>query len=48
MNGMGAFIMNIEELKKLVQDMELALDFDNVEAERCSICCGGNNGGVGC
>lgn len=39
-------LVNVEELKKLVEEMELTLDFDNIEAERCAICCGGNNGGV--
>jgi NAD(P)H-hydrate repair Nnr-like enzyme with NAD(P)H-hydrate epimerase domain len=40
--------MTVEQLKQLVKDLELANEFDNVEAERCLVCCGGNNGGNGC
>lgn len=41
--------MNVEELKKLVQEMEITLYFDNIEAERCTACCGLYGGGtVGC
>lgn len=37
--------MQIEELKKLVLEMELVLEFENIEAERCSACCDLTAGG---
>ena len=37
--------MSLEELKGMVAEMELALEFDNVEAERCSMCCAPAFGG---
>lgn len=37
--------MDLDSLKKLVEDMELMFAFDNVEAERCGVCCNLGNGG---
>lgn len=40
--------MQIERLKQLIQEMELAKAFDNIEAEACSQCCEISGGGTGC
>lgn len=44
--------MQLNELQKIVQLLELSKAFDNIEAENCSLCCydtnGGTSGGSGC
>ena len=41
--------MQIEMLKQLVQELELANAFDDVEAEVCAACCAvGDGGNSGC
>jgi hypothetical protein len=37
--------MQLDKLKQLVKEMELANAFDNIEAENCSMCCYDTNGG---
>ena len=38
--------MSIELLKKVVEEMEMNLLFDNIEAENCTLCCTNGNGGT--
>lgn len=41
--------LTLEELRSIVQELDLAEEFDNIEAEYCANCCvilGG--GGIGC
>ena len=41
--------MEIKTLKNLVEELELMNQFDNIEAEACSMCCGvGDGGNSGC
>ena len=41
--------MKTDALKKLVMELELTNEFDDIEAEACSICCGvGDGGNSGC
>lgn len=41
----GGDIMDAETLKKLVLDLELMNDFNDIEAGVCSVCCGVGDGG---
>ena len=39
--------MDIMLLKELINEMEMKLAFDNIEAESdCSLCCANGNGGT--
>lgn len=45
-------MVHLNELRKIVQSLELSKAFDDIEAENCSLCCnntnGGTSGGSGC